>query len=184
MDSPWLSVQCECYKKKDEKYWRCCRKRQEQQWQIPSCTEHLTRQSQDGGSCFKDVGASAVTVTVTLFFAFRESFGVLAAFVYPLFTTNDGDKQILCQLKNMVQHPEVLWAQRSSETEDGKVRTPISIDDHSLTQLQFLQNVVYLTINLPDIQKDTLVCNITSDSLSFKATSGVYVGPFSQICFF
>ncbi|KAF5377303.1 hypothetical protein D9615_006380 [Tricholomella constricta] len=53
----------------------------------------------------------------------------------------------------MTQHPEVLWAQRSSETADEK-------------------NVVYLTVNLPDIQEQTLVYDLTPTSISFKARHG------------
>ncbi|KAJ7630458.1 HSP20-like chaperone [Roridomyces roridus] len=53
----------------------------------------------------------------------------------------------------MVAHPEVLWAQRSSESDKTK-------------------NVVYLTINLPDIQESNLEYNLTSTGISFKAKSG------------
>ncbi|KAF8203763.1 HSP20-like chaperone [Pholiota molesta] len=53
----------------------------------------------------------------------------------------------------MVQHPEVLWAQRSSETDEEK-------------------NVLYITINLPDIKPGTLEYNLTPTSISFKAKSG------------
>ncbi|KAJ7226023.1 HSP20-like chaperone [Mycena pura] len=50
-------------------------------------------------------------------------------------------------------HPEVLWAQRSSESDETK-------------------NIVYLTVNLPDIQESTLKCSIEPTKVSFKATSG------------
>ncbi|KAG6820348.1 hypothetical protein H0H93_001793 [Arthromyces matolae] len=53
----------------------------------------------------------------------------------------------------MSTHPEVLWAQRSSESDDAK-------------------NVVYLTVNLPDIQESTLAYNLTPTSISFKAKAG------------
>ncbi|KAF8876220.1 HSP20-like chaperone [Mucidula mucida] len=47
-------------------------------------------------------------------------------------------------------HPEVLWAQRSSTSEPEK-------------------NIIYLTVNVPDIVQDSLECNLTSTSISFKA---------------
>jgi hypothetical protein len=47
----------------------------------------------------------------------------------------------------------VLWAQRSSDTTAEK-------------------NVVYLSVNLPDIQENTLKCDLTSKNLSFAATAG------------
>ncbi|KAF9478724.1 HSP20-like chaperone [Pholiota conissans] len=50
----------------------------------------------------------------------------------------------------MVQHPEVLWAQRSSESEEEK-------------------NILYITVNLPDIQESSLEYNLTPTSISFKA---------------
>ncbi|KAI0762608.1 HSP20-like chaperone [Fomes fomentarius] len=53
----------------------------------------------------------------------------------------------------MPTHPEVLWAQRSSETDEKK-------------------NVLYITVNLPDIQADTLEYNLTPTKLSFKAKTG------------
>ncbi|GLB36555.1 putative CS domain containing protein [Lyophyllum shimeji] len=53
----------------------------------------------------------------------------------------------------MTQHPEILWAQRSSATDEKK-------------------NVVYLTVNLPDIQETTLSYDLTPTSLSFKAKTG------------
>ncbi|KAI0771024.1 HSP20-like chaperone [Trametes elegans] len=53
----------------------------------------------------------------------------------------------------MAVHPEVLWAQRSSESDENK-------------------NIVYVTVNLPDIQEKTLEYNLTPTSLSFKAQAG------------
>ncbi|KAG5353874.1 Protein wos2 [Termitomyces sp. T112] len=53
----------------------------------------------------------------------------------------------------MTTHPEVLWAQRSSATDDAK-------------------NIIYLTVNLPDIQEQSLAFELTSSSISFKAKTG------------
>ncbi|KAG6918666.1 hypothetical protein DXG01_012483 [Tephrocybe rancida] len=50
----------------------------------------------------------------------------------------------------MTLQPEILWAQRSSATDDGK-------------------NIVFLTVNLPAIDQTTLVWNLTSSSVSFQA---------------
>ncbi|OPC76576.1 hypothetical protein B4N89_47105 [Embleya scabrispora] len=50
-------------------------------------------------------------------------------------------------------HPEVLWAQRSS-AEDAT------------------RNVVFLTVNVPDIHEDTLKCTLTPTSMSFSAVAG------------
>ncbi|KAJ7785744.1 HSP20-like chaperone [Mycena metata] len=50
-------------------------------------------------------------------------------------------------------HPEVLWAQRSSESDETK-------------------NIVYLTVNLPDVQENSLEYNLEPTKLSFKAKSG------------
>ncbi|KAJ7596613.1 HSP20-like chaperone [Mycena floridula] len=50
-------------------------------------------------------------------------------------------------------HPEVLWAQRSSATDDAK-------------------NVVYLTINTPDINEATLKYDLTPTSISFSTKTG------------
>ncbi|KAJ7748498.1 HSP20-like chaperone [Mycena maculata] len=50
-------------------------------------------------------------------------------------------------------HPEVLWAQRSSESDEAK-------------------NVVYLTVNLPDIQESSLEYTLEPTKISFKAKSG------------
>ena len=79
-------------------------------------------------------------------------------------------------LTTMVQHPEVLWAQRSSASDAAKV---CSNRDHHLSHLDrrvvFLQNVIYLTVNQPDIQPSTLEYKLTPTSINFKATSGEYV---------
>ncbi|EPQ60996.1 HSP20-like chaperone [Gloeophyllum trabeum ATCC 11539] len=53
----------------------------------------------------------------------------------------------------MPNHPEVLWAQRSSETDEAK-------------------NVIYFTVNLPDIIESTLEYNLTPTHISFKAKAG------------
>ncbi|KAI0757383.1 HSP20-like chaperone [Daedaleopsis nitida] len=53
----------------------------------------------------------------------------------------------------MPAHPEVLWAQRSSESDEKK-------------------NILYVTVNLPDIKAGTLEYNLTPTSLSFKAKAG------------
>ncbi|KAF8448821.1 HSP20-like chaperone [Boletus edulis BED1] len=50
----------------------------------------------------------------------------------------------------MSRHPEILWAQRSSNFTPEK-------------------NVVYLTINLPHIVESSLTFTLTSTSISFKA---------------
>ncbi|KAJ7837175.1 HSP20-like chaperone [Mycena olivaceomarginata] len=50
-------------------------------------------------------------------------------------------------------HPEVLWAQRSSES------------DETL-------NVLYLTINLPDIDESSLKYTLEPTKIAFEATSG------------
>ncbi|KAF8213670.1 HSP20-like chaperone [Mycena galopus ATCC 62051] len=50
-------------------------------------------------------------------------------------------------------HPEVLWAQRSSESDETK-------------------NVLYLTINLPDIQESGLKFDLEPTKITFEATSG------------
>jgi hypothetical protein len=34
------------------------------------------------------------------------------------------------------------------------------------------QNIVYVTVNLPDINSSTLKLDINSDSISFEATAG------------
>jgi len=54
------------------------------------------------------------------------------------------------------KHPEVLWAQRSSETDNEK-------------------NVLFVTINLPDIVESTLQYDLQPTGLSFKAQAGTVV---------
>ncbi|WP_329012280.1 p23/wos2 family protein [Streptomyces sp. NBC_00690] len=51
------------------------------------------------------------------------------------------------------RHPEVLWAQRSSDTRPE-------------------MNVVFLTVNVPDVQEDTLKVELTGTTLTFSATAG------------
>ncbi|EAU92963.1 wos2 [Coprinopsis cinerea okayama7 len=53
----------------------------------------------------------------------------------------------------MVQHPEVLWAQRSSTSDAAK-------------------NIIYLTVNLPNIDPSTLEYKLTANSIHFKAKAG------------
>ncbi|KAK6824176.1 hypothetical protein RU639_004969 [Aspergillus parasiticus] len=53
----------------------------------------------------------------------------------------------------MATHPEVLWAQRSSDSDAQR-------------------NVIYLTVNLPQIQESSLTYDLKPGSLSFSATSG------------
>jgi len=53
----------------------------------------------------------------------------------------------------MATHPEVLWAQRSSSTDDEK-------------------NTIFLTVNLPDIDEKTMDMKLSDTSISFKATAG------------
>ncbi|KAF9258614.1 HSP20-like chaperone [Marasmius fiardii PR-910] len=53
----------------------------------------------------------------------------------------------------MPTHPEILWAQRSSDTDATK-------------------NIVYFTVNLPNIQESSLQYKLTPTSISFKATAG------------
>ncbi|CAL1696623.1 unnamed protein product [Somion occarium] len=53
----------------------------------------------------------------------------------------------------MSKHPEVLWAQRSSETDEKK-------------------NILYVTVNLPDIKPETLDYQLTPTHISLKAKSG------------
>ncbi|KAJ7102444.1 HSP20-like chaperone [Mycena belliarum] len=50
-------------------------------------------------------------------------------------------------------HPEVLWAQRSSESDETK-------------------NVIYLTVNLTEIQESALEYTLEPTKISFKAKSG------------
>jgi len=52
----------------------------------------------------------------------------------------------------MATHPEIFWAQRSSASDDAK-------------------NLVYLTINVPDLDESTVKLDLTNTSISFKATA-------------
>ncbi|GGY05305.1 hypothetical protein GCM10010358_68380 [Streptomyces minutiscleroticus] len=52
-----------------------------------------------------------------------------------------------------ISKPEIVWAQRSSASDPAK-------------------NILYVTVNLRDIQEGTLVCELTSTSLHFSATAG------------
>ncbi|KAI0639001.1 HSP20-like chaperone [Trametes polyzona] len=53
----------------------------------------------------------------------------------------------------MPVHPEILWAQRSSESDEKK-------------------NILYVTVNLPDIKPETLQYELTPTHISFKAKAG------------
>ncbi|KAF5392503.1 hypothetical protein D9757_002137 [Collybiopsis confluens] len=53
----------------------------------------------------------------------------------------------------MTTHPEVLWAQRSSTIDPEK-------------------NVIYLTINLPDIKDSSFKFGLSETTLTFSATAG------------
>ncbi|MFI5807714.1 p23/wos2 family protein [Streptomyces sp. NPDC051561] len=53
----------------------------------------------------------------------------------------------------MSTHPEVLWAQRSSDTDES-------------------WNVVYLTVNLPGIQEETLRFDLQPTRVTFSASAG------------
>ncbi|KAG8978930.1 hypothetical protein FRB90_008249 [Tulasnella sp. 427] len=53
----------------------------------------------------------------------------------------------------MATHPEILWAQRSSETEEEK-------------------NLIYFTINVPDVQESTIKYELTPTTISFAAKAG------------
>ena len=80
----------------------------------------------------------------------------------------------------MPQHPEVLWAQRSSESDEKKVGDLIRASvflGRVLTiffrdRVSFLQNILYVTVNLPDIKTETFEYNLTPTSLTFKAKAG------------
>ncbi|KAJ7820527.1 HSP20-like chaperone [Mycena olivaceomarginata] len=67
-------------------------------------------------------------------------------------------------------HPELLWAQRSSESDETMVRRfrfavfPLMHHDP--------KNVVYLTVNLADIQVNTMDYSLEPTKIFFKATSG------------
>ena len=81
--------------------------------------------------------------------------------------------------------PEVLWAQRSHPSGAEKVRTYASCvrkpnlvdldanDDANVAWMR--QNIVYLTINLPDIIEDSMKIDLTATGLSFQARTGKYV---------
>jgi|SRR5258706_12847427 len=85
----------------------------------------------------------------------------------------------------MSRFPEVLWAQRSHPTGAEKVRTyascvrkpnlvePDANDDANVTWMR--QNIVYLTINIPDIIKDSMKIDLTETGLGFQARTGEYV---------
>jgi hypothetical protein len=95
------------------------------------------------------------------------------------------------------KHPEILWAQRSSETAKEKVIN-LSIIRHlgarvhllpsSVCYMSFLrcvfncrnQNVLFVTINLPDIVESSLQYDLKPASLSFKAQAGYATVPPSQ----
>lgn len=53
----------------------------------------------------------------------------------------------------MSTHPEVLWAQRSSESDDSK-------------------NVIYLTVSLPNIHDSSLKYELSPSSINFAANAG------------
>ncbi|CAE7201997.1 unnamed protein product [Rhizoctonia solani] len=55
-------------------------------------------------------------------------------------------------IMSTTRNPEVLWAQRSSETDASK-------------------NIIYLTINLPDLKEDSVKYELTPNKLSFKGTT-------------
>ncbi|MFF1699372.1 p23/wos2 family protein [Streptomyces sp. NPDC058257] len=50
-------------------------------------------------------------------------------------------------------HPEVLWAQRSSDTDESR-------------------NVVFLTVNLPHIEEETLRFDLQPRRVTFSASAG------------
>jgi hypothetical protein len=79
----------------------------------------------------------------------------------------------------MSKHPEVLWAQRSSDTSNEKVCIAASIHPGILLDAvllclsnSFRQNILYVTINLPDIVESTLKYDLEPTGLSFKAQAG------------
>lgn len=74
-------------------------------------------------------------------------------------------------------HPEVLWAQRSSETDEAKVRVffrslIISVVATTTDASNDYQNILYLTINLPDIIESSLKVNLTATGISLEAKAG------------
>ncbi|KAG8697218.1 hypothetical protein FRC11_000173, partial [Ceratobasidium sp. 423] len=50
------------------------------------------------------------------------------------------------------RNPEVLWAQRSSDTDASK-------------------NIIYLTVNLPDLKEDSVKYELTPNKLTFRGTT-------------
>lgn len=80
---------------------------------------------------------------------------------------------------NTMPHaPEILWAQRSSETDDTKVSycSPVA-EPFELIRTRpffrsFVQNVLYITINVPDIKAETFKFDLTPTSISFAAKAG------------
>ena len=80
----------------------------------------------------------------------------------------------------MTTHPEVLWAQRSSDTDATKVRTfiasmSVAIVERLLHTDHLTQNVLYVKVNLPDIQGVSIVYDLKPTSISFKAKAGELV---------
>ena len=85
----------------------------------------------------------------------------------------------------MSRFPEVLWAQRSDPNDAEKVRTYASCvrkpnlieldanDDANVACVR--QNIVYLTINLPDIIESSMNIDLTATGLDFQARTGKYV---------
>ncbi|CAE6451323.1 unnamed protein product [Rhizoctonia solani] len=55
-------------------------------------------------------------------------------------------------IMSTTRNPEVFWAQRSSETDASK-------------------NIIYLTVNLPDLKEDTVKYELTPNKLTFKGTT-------------
>ena len=81
--------------------------------------------------------------------------------------------------------PEVLWAQRSHPSDAEKVRTYASgfrkpslveLDTNDDANVAWVrQNIVYLTINLPDIIESLMTIDLTATGLGFHARTGEYV---------
>jgi len=73
----------------------------------------------------------------------------------------------------MSTHPEVLWAQRSSETDAEKVCPNFHhlitciTDNYHLAIAR--QNIVFLTVNLTDIDESTLKYELKPREISFQA---------------
>lgn len=80
----------------------------------------------------------------------------------------------------MSTHPEVLWAQRSSESEEDKVRVlylDLTLCTVFLIGLLFFrlgatQNIVYLTVNLTEINESSLKIDIQPKEITFEAKAG------------